>query len=431
MSTDAYRSTKLGEICEKPQYGYTASARREPAGPKFLRITDLQDQRIDWSTVPWCEANQADVNKYMLSHGDVLVARIGASTGSTSIVVTPPPSVFASYLIRFRATRGVHPFFLYFYTKSQQFRDWIDAHKDSNLKGGVNVPVLLAAPVLLPPYQVQTKIAAVLWKMQRAITTQDRLIAATRDLKQSAMQHIFTHGLRGEPLKDTVVGQIPDSWSAARLDACCEVVSSSMPYADLLSAADSDAEHVTVVHGVKVSDMNLPGNELEFTHVNLSRRVESSLAKRKAIPPETVTFPKRGAAIATNKKRLTTAWTILDPNIIGVRPKPGLDHRYLFQWFQQFDLRTITEPGPTPQLNKKNLTPLKLPVPPTEAEQRSIAAALATIDRKLAHHQRKRTALDDLFQSTLHQLMTAQIRVTDLAIDTSEVTTPSAQGVHA
>ncbi len=55
----------------------------------------------------------------------------------------------------------------------------------------------------------------------------------------------------------------------------------------------------------------------------------------------------------------------------------------------------------------------------------------ATIDRSLAHHHHKRAALNDLFQTALHQLMTAQLRVTDLDIDTSEVPAPSSQGVAA
>jgi len=61
-------------------------------------------------------------------------------------------------------------------------------------------------------------------------------------------------------------------------------------------------------------------------------------------------------------------------------------------------------------------------------EQRDIATTLAATDQKLTHHQRKRTTLNDLFQTTLHQLMTAQIRVADLDIDTSEIATPVAQG---
>ena len=51
-------------------------------------------------------------------------------------------------------------------------------------------------------------------------------------------------------------------------------------------------------------------------------------------------------------------------------------------------------------------------------------AALTTIDHKLAHHQKKRAALNDLFQTLLHKLMTGAIRVADIDIDTSEITAP-------
>lgn len=66
----------------------------------------------------------------------------------------------------------------------------------------------------------------------------------------------------------------------------------------------------------------------------------------------TIVFPKRGAAIATNKKRLTDTWSVFDPNVIGVVPGGSINPRFLFQWFQFFDLKGITESGPTPQLNK-------------------------------------------------------------------------------
>ena len=127
-----------------------------------------------------------------------------------------------------------------------------------------------------------------------------------------------------------------------------------------------------------------------------------------------VVFPKRGAAIATNKKRLTTTWTVLDPNLIAVRPKGKVDSGFLFYWTQTFDLKKITDPGPTPQLNKKDLTPLLMPVPPDISEQQEIAAALSTVEAKIDLLRHAHALLSDLFDTLLHQLMTAQIRVHDL-----------------
>ncbi|MBI4159763.1 hypothetical protein HY504_01220 [Candidatus Wolfebacteria bacterium] len=50
---------ELGEICEHPQYGFTASSLRERVGPKFLRITDIQDGGVDWDAVPYCKCSDA------------------------------------------------------------------------------------------------------------------------------------------------------------------------------------------------------------------------------------------------------------------------------------------------------------------------------------------------------------------------------------
>lgn len=329
-----------------------------------------------------------------------------------------------------RAAAQSNSIFLYY--ALQFYKPQLVAASSGAIFESINKATLHDLEIHLPSKPEQEKIAAILWKLQQAIATQDKLLKATADLKQSAMQRLFTHGLRGEPIKETEIGPMPESWSIARLDACCDVLSSRLSYTDLAASESTDAEQAVSVHGVKVSDMNLPGNELRFETANLIRTMKRELAERKAIPEDTVVFPKRGAAIATNKKRLTTRRTVLDPNLIGVRARKGLDKSYLFQWFEQFDLRTITEPGPTPQLNKKNLVPLLLPIPETEAEQRDIAAALSTIDRKHAHHRRKRAALDALFQTILHQLMTGQVRVADLDIDTSEVATPAeAQGEAA
>ena len=111
------------------------------------------------------------------------------------------------------------------------FLKWFDL---SRFQGGVSVPTLNRnmvhdAEVLVPPKDEQEKIAAILWKLQRAIATQDRLIATTRDLKRSAMAHLFTHGMRGEALKETEIGPMPESWRVASIDEVATVGSGGTP----------------------------------------------------------------------------------------------------------------------------------------------------------------------------------------------------------
>jgi len=64
----------LGEICSKPQYGWTCRAAKEGA-IKYLRTTDISGGRIDWDTVPFCEEVPDDTGKYRVQSNDILVSK--------------------------------------------------------------------------------------------------------------------------------------------------------------------------------------------------------------------------------------------------------------------------------------------------------------------------------------------------------------------
>jgi hypothetical protein len=75
-------------------------------------FTDITDSGVKWPTVPFCECPEEELGKYRLASGDIVFARIGATTGKSYLITNPPPSVFASYLIRVRAKREIYPGFL-------------------------------------------------------------------------------------------------------------------------------------------------------------------------------------------------------------------------------------------------------------------------------------------------------------------------------
>jgi len=273
-----------------------------------------------------------------------------------------------------------------------------------------------------PGKDEQLKIAGVLGVVQRAIEQQDQLLQLAGELKRTLLHQLFSHGSRSEPRAETEIGLIPESWAVKPLGECCHVLSGSLSYTDFLDLPPADTVESVECMGVKVSDMNLPGNEIRFVSANAQKRLPLALAQKKLIPPDAVVFPKRGAAIATNKKRLTTTWTVLDPNLIAVSPRNGIDSEFLFYWAQTFDLKTITDPGPTPQLNKKDLMPLLMPVPPDIEEQRNIATALSTLEAKIELNRRRQSSLQELFHTLLHQLMTAKMSVRDLDLSRLEST---------
>ncbi|MFC2314590.1 MAG: restriction endonuclease subunit S [Selenomonas massiliensis] len=95
---DSWTWVRLGHIIKNIQYGLSSSA--EISGTcHLLRITDIQNGKVDWDTVPYTSTNNLD--KYLLHINDILFARTGATVGKSFLVTQLPcDSVYASYLIR-------------------------------------------------------------------------------------------------------------------------------------------------------------------------------------------------------------------------------------------------------------------------------------------------------------------------------------------
>ena len=144
----------LGDICRKPQYGYTESAQTEPVGPKFLRITDINKQPwVEWESVPHCEITSEDIEKYRLRHGDILIARM-ADPGHGCMVEGQPDAVFASYLIRFRPTQKRHARYLQYWMRSESYWELVQGRRTGTTRANLNAKALSRFPLLLPPGSV-------------------------------------------------------------------------------------------------------------------------------------------------------------------------------------------------------------------------------------------------------------------------------------
>ena len=143
---------KLGDRVEELRYGYTASATSDEVGPRFLRITDIQDRGVEWSQVPFCDCPPKLQELYSLNPGDIVVARIGATTGKAFLLSDCPSAVFASYLIRIRTSRSLRANYLDQYMQSSNYWSHIERNKGGKLKGGINLPILRNLTI---PYPTQ------------------------------------------------------------------------------------------------------------------------------------------------------------------------------------------------------------------------------------------------------------------------------------
>lgn len=150
-SSNDVRSVRVREVADFIQYGHTASAISRQEGPRFLRITDIQDGGVDWDSVPSCDIVTEDVPRYRLSAGDLVFARTGATTGKSFLIRDCPEAVFASYLIRVRASKDVDPRYLALFFQSPDYWQQIERGKRGIGQPNVNGKTLGEINLPLPP----------------------------------------------------------------------------------------------------------------------------------------------------------------------------------------------------------------------------------------------------------------------------------------
>jgi type I restriction enzyme S subunit len=415
-----WKLVELGSVCEKPQYGFTASSASNGSA-KFLRITDIDDFGVNWDEVPFCDCTAEEFNKYRLYSDDIVFARIGATTGKSYLIKNPPKAVFASYLIRVRPKPEIDPEFLIHFFQSDAYWRQVNANKNSNLKKGVNGSVLNTLLIPQPPLPEQRRIAHVLTIVQNAIAQQERFIALIGELKRALMRKLFTEGVprlnrSQRPVKsvETEIGLVPEGWEVVEL-------------------GEFDIE---IQNGFPCGTWNEEGRGIvQLRPFNVTNDGMISLSKKKFIETDKnykKYLVRLGDVIFNNTNSeelvgraafwnfgesrqdivLSNHMTILRVNDDKLQPEflsIYLQKRWVDGYAHSVCQRHVNQASIGTDKINKYLIPL-----PRLDEQKEICNTFNALDNKTILAQRKKALLEELFRTLLHQLMTGQTRVDDI-----------------
>jgi type I restriction enzyme, S subunit len=233
--------TTVGEVAADISYGFTAKARDGTSGPRYLRITDIQNNTVDWRSVPSCNIPAGRIAAYELRKGDLVFARTGATTGKSFLIKTCPEAVFASYLIRVRPGNAVVPEFLAHFFQSASYWDQVSENISGSAQPNCNATKLSSLTVPIPPLSEQERIAAKLERLSaRVDACQQRLAKVPVLLKRfrqsvlaAACSGQLTAGWREKHRQDdewpvtklrTIVRKLDQGWSPK-----CEIRPSPSP----------------------------------------------------------------------------------------------------------------------------------------------------------------------------------------------------------
>lgn len=133
---------------------------------------------------------------------------------------------------------------------------------------------------------------------------------------------------------------------------------------------------------VKVGDLNAHGNT-KYLDRTLNYVDDIVLEEMGAtpFPPGSIVFPRVGAALRNNNKRILRYASLTDDNVIvvTVRDTHSCSAEYLYYWFDFQDLQRFCNDGTVPVINGTNLKRQRVPLP-SFALQQEIASLLSTWD---------------------------------------------------
>jgi type I restriction enzyme S subunit len=260
--------------------------------------------------------------------------------------------------------------------------------------------------IALPPLSEQRAIARVLRAVQRAKEATEGVIAALKELKKSLMQHLFTYGpvpvteRERVPLQETEIGPLPAHWRVVRLGEVGKVITGRTP-----STARPEYwnGHIPFITPVDLNGMPIQVAQRFIT--------EEGLKEAKALPKGAVLVSCIGYIGKVGVVDSEIAATNQQINAVIV------DSSKISNWFLAYAvmresnlLESRARKTTVPILHKTNFERIPIPLPPLD-EQREIARMLQAVDAKIAAEQARRAALEEVFKTLLHQLMTGKVRV--------------------
>ena len=181
-----WRWSCLGDVCSAVHYGYTAPSMKAAGDARLLRITDIQNDCVDWAAVPGCKIDSERIATFGLSNGDLLIARTGGTIGKTYLVQSLTTiAVFASYLIRAVPRERSTAEYLKLFTRSDLYWRQLRAGTAGTGQPNVNATTLRGLLIPMPPSSEQKRIVA---KVDKLMALCDDLEARQAKKRETAVR---------------------------------------------------------------------------------------------------------------------------------------------------------------------------------------------------------------------------------------------------
>ena len=415
---ESWEWVRLSSLSSAIHYGFTASA--APAGnAKLLRITDIQDDKVDWKSVPFCTTKEKDLFTYQLKNRDILIARTGGTIGKTYIVrQLDEVAVFASYLIRVIPLEEVNEEFLKLFMMTpcywKQLTDASSGTGQPNVNGQSLSNLILPIPPKEEQIRILSKYEELLPKVEEYGKAQDTLNKLNAELPERLKKSILQEAIEGrlvpqnpndEPAsvlltkirkekeqlvkegklkkkdlvetlisEDEIPFEIPDSWEWCRLS----------DYLDVRDGTHDSPKYHT--EGIPfVTSKNLDNGKIDFSTCKfISEEDHKKFSERSYVEDGDILFAMIGSIgnpVIVKKDREFSIKNVALFKRYCVE-LTNIQYIYYYLQFIQIELKKISSGGVQSFVGLKTFREWIFPLPPL-AEQHRIVEKLEQLLGKI------------------------------------------------
>lgn len=394
-----WKTVKFGDICKIRSEGIHP-AKNPEAFYVGLEHIDSGSSRL----ARYGLASQVNSSKTKFYNGDVLYGKLRPYLDKA--VHVEFNGICSTDILVFNSNEFCLNEFLVYLIHTHKFLE----HAKKNTKG-VNHPRtswgdLSKLEVSLPPLSEQVAIAKILQNIQQAKEYRQRELDLERERKATLMQHLFTHGTRGEKTKQTEIGEMPEGWTVLPLGKV----------AKLQGGFAFKSEHYTT-NGIKLFKIaNVSFKKVIWEEVSYLPESYIKLYKEFVLNEGDVvmalTRPIVKGGIKASEINLNDCPSLLNQRVGRYIISERILNSFLFQTI--FTLHFINEINQKsigsnqPNISTKQVEDIKIAIPSLE-EQKQIADVLNACDNRSNALETEIERLDELFKAMLEELMTGKL----------------------
>lgn len=290
--------------------------------------------------------------------------------------------------------------YLFFHLKKA--KNEFEAKSSGSTFQSINKSIIENFTIPLLPISEQRAIVKVLRIIQDAIEIRKKKFNLQRELKEALMAHLFTYGTKNEPLKETEIGLIPESWELVKISEIAEVKSGGTP-----SRANPEYWNGSIPW-VKTGEINYSTITETSEKISLTG-LNNSAAK--IIPKNTILVAMYGQGITRGRVAvlgIDAAVNQACAALINIDAKIK-EFTYFFLEFSYNRLRDLGHGANQKNLNADIIKRFKCPKPSCKNECAQISNILSHCSKKILLIEKEISHFEELFQAMLEELMTGKV----------------------